>query len=137
MSGEVGPGESAEASAETAKRRNPESTSSSTTRSKMTSVEIEKWRKGSLNPDKWTYVGRTRRADGVQSVWRNPYKVGVDGTRTEVIEKFKTHLVESRLVDRVGELRGKTLLCHCRPEEECHADVLLDALAKLDENTHH
>jgi Domain of unknown function (DUF4326) len=26
----------------------------------------------------------------------------------------------------IGELTGRTLCCWCRPEEECHADTLLE-----------
>ena len=28
----------------------------------------------------------------------------------------------------LAELRGKTLICHCGPDQECHGDVLLAAL---------
>jgi hypothetical protein len=32
----------------------------------------------------------------------------------------------ARVLADIGELRGKTLCCWCRPEEECHADALLE-----------
>lgn len=55
----------------------------------------------------------------------NPYAVGVHGTREEVIERFREHLLSRpELMRRARErLRGRRLACHCAPEA-CHADVL-------------
>lgn len=60
--------------------------------------------------------------------WGNPYRIGRDGTRDEVIAKYRA---DERfrspsfiaLVRR--ELRGKTLGCWCSPKP-CHGDVLLE-----------
>lgn len=30
------------------------------------------------------------------------------------------------ILDRLGTLRGKNLVCFCRPDRPCHADVLLE-----------
>lgn len=70
------------------------------------------------------YIGRG-------SDWGNPYKIGVDGTRNEVIEKYKLYL-QSRpdLLARIGELKGKILSCWCAPKN-CHGDYL----AKLADNS--
>lgn len=64
------------------------------------------------------YVGRP-------SPWGNPFKVGRDGDRREVIRRYKEYL-RSRpdLMTRLPELRGRDLACWCAPKE-CHADVLL------------
>ncbi len=72
------------------------------------------------------YIGRP-------SVWGNPYAIGPDGTREEVIEKFTQYLFENlALVEMVKEqLRGKDLVCYCAPEA-CHGDVLL-RLANIEE----
>lgn len=71
------------------------------------------------------YVGRP-------SIWGNPFVVGRDGTRTEVIAKYETWLAnQSELLAALPSLRGKTLGCWCAPKP-CHGDVLLrltDALA--------
>lgn len=64
------------------------------------------------------YIGRP-------SEWGNPFISGVDGTRTEVIEKYRRHVMETpELVGKLDQLRGKTLGCWCRPLA-CHGDVLV------------
>jgi hypothetical protein len=62
------------------------------------------------------YIGRP-------SKWRNPFVIGRDGTREEVIAKFERWLLSSELVGDLAELRGKVLGCWCAPEA-CHGDVL-------------
>ena len=58
--------------------------------------------------------------------WGNPYRIGRDGTREEVIAKYRAY-IRSRpdLMAALPELRGKRLLCHCAPLP-CHGDVLAD-----------
>lgn len=65
------------------------------------------------------YIGRP-------SPWGNPFLIGRDGTREEVIRKFSEYLFANPdLVARVqAELRGKDLVCFCAPEA-CHGDVLI------------
>jgi len=73
------------------------------------------------------YIGRANPRKGLkQSIWHNPFKEGRDGTREEVIERFERHLLEERpdLIERLPELKGKTLGCWCAPEP-CHGEVLL------------
>lgn len=51
------------------------------------------------------YIGR-----GNDSIWGNPFIIGRDGTREEVIEKFMEYLLtRPDLVSRIGELKGKVL----------------------------
>ena len=58
--------------------------------------------------------------------WGNPFKIGRDGTREEVIEKYRRWLAgKSDLLAAVGELRGKRLGCWCAPLA-CHGDVLAE-----------
>lgn len=62
------------------------------------------------------------------SKWGNPFKIGRDGARDEVIEKYaKWILTQRKLLDSIEELRGKRLGCWCAPAR-CHADVLIDLL---------
>lgn len=65
------------------------------------------------------YVGRG-------TPFGNPFRIGVHGTRSEVIEKYRSHLdANPKLVTLARQhLRGKNLVCHCYPLA-CHADVLL------------
>jgi hypothetical protein len=65
------------------------------------------------------------------SPWMNQYEIGKDGTRDEVIEKYKQDLLNNpELLKQLPELKGKVLACWCKPER-CHGDVLLEQLAKL------
>jgi hypothetical protein len=38
----------------------------------------------------------------------------------------------TRLIDQIGELRGKEIGCWCEPGQTCHAQLLVDELAKAD-----
>ena len=66
------------------------------------------------------YIGRP-------SKWGNPYSVGKDGTREEVIEKYREYirLNPFLILDAKKELQGKTLGCWCKPKA-CHGDILLE-----------
>ena len=53
-----------------------------------------------------------------------PFKIGRDGTREEVIAKYRAWLVQQpELMATLPEYRGKDWLCWCAPEP-CHAEVL-------------
>lgn len=71
------------------------------------------------------YIGRY--AHGFKaSIWGNPFIVGRDGTREEVIAKYRVYLLgRTDLLDRLPELQGKRLGCWCAPAA-CHGDVLAD-----------
>lgn len=73
-------------------------------------------------PEGAVYVGRG-------TVWGNAWRIGVDGTREEVVEKYREFTMrpdKARLRERIRkELGGKDLVCWCAPEA-CHADVLLE-----------
>ena len=59
------------------------------------------------------------------SPYGNPFRIGVDGDREAVIEKFRVNLrAHPALVARIRrELKGALLECWCAPEA-CHADVI-------------
>lgn len=69
------------------------------------------------------YIGRP-------SKWGNPFVIGKDGTREEVIAKYRRWLETERLDlhDQAVKLYGKVLGCWCAPEA-CHGDVLLELAA--------
>lgn len=59
-------------------------------------------------------------------MWGNPFKEGLDGTREEVIEKYRSYILgNERLMGMLPQLRDKVLGCWCAPKA-CHADVLLE-----------
>lgn len=73
------------------------------------------------------YVGRPRAGQSERSApWGNPFVLGVDGNRDQVIEKFREYLTRNvELMRRLPELKGKVLGCYCAPLP-CHADVLAE-----------
>jgi hypothetical protein len=62
-----------------------------------------------------------------QTKWGNPFIIGKDGTREDVIAKHKRWLNEQIKLGRLDptELRGQDLLCWCAPAP-CHADTLIE-----------
>jgi Domain of unknown function (DUF4326) len=79
------------------------------------------------------YIGRANpKYRLVASKWANPFAVGRDGTRDEVVEKYRQHLIESPdLIASLPELVGKDLVCWCAPKR-CHGDVLKVAVEGID-----
>lgn len=58
--------------------------------------------------------------------WGNPFIIGKDGNRDEVIELYAQWiLTQPDLMADLPSLAGKSLLCWCAPER-CHAEVLMD-----------
>lgn len=72
------------------------------------------------------YIGRG-------SIFGNPYEIGKDGTREQVIERYKTWFnfcLRSKVFKQALEnLRGKKLGCFCKPQM-CHGDVIAEYLNK-------
>ena len=69
------------------------------------------------------YIGRRTRSRP-RSKWANPYRVGRDGDRNQVIEMYSLYLqAKPDLLAAIGELRGRTLECWCAPEA-CHGGLL-------------
>lgn len=63
------------------------------------------------------YIGRG-------SKWGNPFKIGRDGTRSDVIRKYEAWVVQQpALMAALPELLGKRLGCFCAPLN-CHGHVL-------------
>jgi hypothetical protein len=63
------------------------------------------------------YIGRP-------SKWGNPFEIGKDGNRSEVIQKYEAWiLTQPQLLADLPELKGKILGCWCAPSS-CHGDVL-------------
>ncbi len=71
------------------------------------------------------YVGRG-------TPFGNPYVIGQDGDRDEVIRKYQIHFYEKLKIDpnfkkQVQALKGRVLGCHCVPMR-CHTEVLIEYL---------
>lgn len=64
--------------------------------------------------------------------WGNPFRIGPDGTRAEVIAKYDAWIRRGPgrwLLAHLGELEGRELLCWCGPRP-CHRSVLYALLAE-------
>ena len=64
---------------------------------------------------------------GRPSKWGNPFKIGRDGDRTEVIKKHRQWILTcpALLKSIQEELKGKRLGCYCKPQS-CHGDILAE-----------
>lgn len=65
------------------------------------------------------YIGRP-------SKWGNPFTIGKDGNREEVISKFEIYMMspaQEHLIKDLIELKDKILGCWCSPKH-CHGDIL-------------
>jgi Domain of unknown function (DUF4326) len=78
--------------------------------------------RGWRQPISAIYVGRPTK-------WGNPHKVGAGRTAEEAMMLYRRDLIAGSLpftIDDVRrELKGKDLICWCKLDDLCHADVLL------------
>ena len=73
------------------------------------------------------YIGRPRK--GEESIWHNPFVVGVHGERGECVKLYEPYIrakLESGEIPlkELKKLKGKRLGCFCKPQD-CHGDVLV------------
>lgn len=62
--------------------------------------------------------------------WGNPFVIGRDGTREEVIAKYRQWIpTQPHLMNSLHELKDKILGCWCKPNQ-CHGDVLIELVEK-------
>ena len=80
-------------------------------------------------PSGSVYIGRPSR-------WGNPYVIGKDGNRKEVVEKYTVYLADKLLNDKefVADLKelckAPGLVGYCKPAE-CHGDHLVSAMIMM------
>jgi len=67
------------------------------------------------------YIGRP-------SKWGNPFEIGKDGSRGEVLQKYKKYILKRpELLEMLPQLKNQTLGCFCKPKP-CHGDILIELL---------
>lgn len=99
--------------------------------------DLKEWCNGENN----VYIGRAgivfiegKRFPSKASLFCNPFKIGKDGDREEVLLKFKEYILERiKEVEFKGELlkiKDKTLGCWCKPDK-CHGDIIIEILYEL------
>jgi hypothetical protein len=72
------------------------------------------WNKHKPHPNGAVYIGRG-------SPYGNPFRIGKDGDRNAVCDRFEREVLPT--LD-VSALRGKDLVCFCAPLR-CHGDAIL------------
>jgi len=73
------------------------------------------------------YIGRP-------SIFGNPYTIGKDGTREEVIEKYEQYArTNENLAIAIYKLKESDILgCWCSPEK-CHGDIIIKIWKEIHE----
>lgn len=64
------------------------------------------------------------------SKWGNPFSIGKDGTREDVVRKYREWITQPLLMADLPELKGKILGCWCSPNA-CHGDILVELLKTI------
>lgn len=73
------------------------------------------------------YLGRAM-PGFLASEFGNPFRIGRDGTRAQVLAKYKAWLLsQPQLMAKLESLRGKRLGCWCKPLS-CHVDIIVELL---------
>lgn len=104
-------------------------------------VSAMSWRhKGGKQPGNVVNVARRPHGTGK---WGNPHPVGKPceychgqtHTQAEAVERFRQYLADhpELVATARTELRGYDLACFCKPDQDCHADVLL-SIVNTEEN---
>lgn len=78
-------------------------------------------------PPDCMYIGRG-------SLYGNPFVVGTDGTRLQVIKKYIDYVEQDISLKNkfILSLKGKNLVCFCAPKA-CHGDYLIKICNDFDE----
>jgi hypothetical protein len=105
------------------------------------------------------YIGRAgivfidnQRYPKYPSIWANPYKINKDGDLKEVLDKYRSYIInkieKENLYDELRKLKGKKLGCWCintqccliknnnnqychNQEVICHGQILLELLTYI------
>ena len=77
------------------------------------------------------YIGR--KGFGMTGEFGNPYRLNKDGTRDEILMKFRKYFIKRMHNDpefnkRVLGLRGSTLGCFCPSPSQCHGGIMASYL---------
>lgn len=89
-------------------------------------IPVVSQRNSSMRPGD-VYIGRP-------SPYGNPYMIGRDGTREEVIELYTLWITQRpELVAQLAAQKPTRLMCWCAPEA-CHGDVLAKLLEQAELN---
>lgn len=84
---------------------------------------------GWKNDPRFVYIGRRNFAESLpRSKWCNPVSLRTNDPQERALnlEQYQENFEISELRQQVGELKGKILVCYCKPRG-CHGDILAAA----------
>jgi hypothetical protein len=89
-------------------------------------INIKDAPKGWMYDPNYVYIGRAGK--GHDGYYGNPFALKKGEPRGSTIERFREYAIERVRTDwqyasAIKDLRGKTLVCFCKPNA-CHGDVL-------------
>lgn len=100
---------------------------------------LQEW----MADDNHLYIGHAgivfidkRRFPTIESTFANRFKIGVDGTREEVLAKYEHEMrlrVENddEFKQSLLSIKDKVLGCWCKPEA-CHGDIIVKIINELE-----
>lgn len=66
---------------------------------------------------------------GRPSIYSNPFVIGIDGSRNEVILKFEKYFKNlNNFHELLDNLENKKIACWCNVDKKCHGDSLIKML---------
>jgi hypothetical protein len=97
-----------------------------------TVVNIRDLPNGWQDDPQYVYIGRANAYYGLtRSKWANPFRIGRDGTRNDVLSKYLEFVLNSDyLLGDLPDLADKTLVCFCAPLP-CHGDILAKLVERI------
>jgi hypothetical protein len=102
----------------------------------MPIINIKNAPHGWQTDQRYVYIGRP--GGGLAGPFGNPFRIGPDGDRLEVLARYDLWLrgrliTDAAMKKRIAGLHGKTLVCFCSPFL-CHGDLLQQVAAELNRN---
>ena len=92
---------------------------------------LKKWIKDENN----VYIARRGIVLIKNRRFANLFKIGRDGTRDEVINKYKVYIInklkDKNILNGLLKLKNKNLGCWCKPDQ-CHSDILLNIINNIE-----
>lgn len=95
-------------------------------------INISKAPVGWLDSPDYVYIGRS--GHGLDGYFGNPIRLD-ERPRGSTFKEYEKYLInrldtDEEFRNRVKELKGKTLVCFCKPKS-CHGDILAKYVAIL------
>lgn len=79
------------------------------------------------------YIGR--KGFGMDGYFGNPFRLNKDGTRMEILDKYRKYFnnrinSDQEFAQKIKDLKGLVLGCFCKPRP-CHGDIVVAYLNRI------